>query len=176
MATSYYSVWLVPQAPDLTYFQGLINTLAERFGTVPFCPHVTLYSGLLPPAVDVNQMCAALAAAGPIELEAIGLRHESRFSKTLYVQLNQTAALTRLVNCLVHAIPKAQQPELDPHLSLLYHSLEAVTKQTLIDTITLPRATIQFNQLQVIAAPQNFETQEHVANLRCVHSQLLTTP
>ncbi|MEA5466212.1 hypothetical protein [Leptothoe sp. PORK10 BA2] len=175
MSASYYSLWLVPQAPDLDYFQHIINTLSERFGTVPFCPHVTLYSGLLPPTVDLKQLCAMLPSE-PVELTVVNLRHESRFAKTLYIQLIQSAALSHLVNGLVTAIPNAQTPKLDPHVSLLYHSLDVATKQTLVDTITLPRPTIQFNQVQVMAAPQNFETQEHVSQLRCVHCQFLATP
>ncbi len=173
MTASYYSFWLVPQEPDLAYFQGIINTLAERFGTVSFCPHVTLYSGVLTSSVDVEQVCAALSSMELMELEVVNLNYEARFSKTLYVQLHPAPSLAELVNRLVVAIPNAQPPVLDPHLSLLYHSLDEATKQTLTESITLPHPTIQFNQVQVIAAPQRFETQDHVASLRCVHSQLL---
>ncbi len=176
MAASYYSFWLVPQEPDLTFFQHIINTLAERFSTVSFCPHVTLYSGPLPATVDVKQVCASLSLTESMGLEVIHLSHEVRFSKTLHVQLRQTPSLSQLVNRLVAAIPKAQLPVLDPHLSLLYHHMDTGTRQTLAESITLPRSTIQFNQVQAIAAPENFETQAHVASLRCVHSQLLPTP
>ncbi len=175
MSADYYSIWLVPQESDFTYFQSLISTLAKRFGTVPFCPHVTLYSGPLPTAVDVQQVLAALAA-GPITLEVVNLNHGPSFAKTLYVQLKQTALLNRLVNFLISAIPNAQPSILDPHLSLLYHSLDVATQQTLTANLTLPRPTIRFNQVQAIAAPPTFETQDHVARLRCVCSQLLTTP
>ena len=174
MVVSYYSFWLVPQEPDLTYFQDLINGLAERFKTEPFYPHVTLYSGSLPASLAVTAVVKGLSLTQPIELEVITLNYETHFSKTLYVQLKQTVDFTQLVRDLVTAIPDAPQPRLDPHLSLLYHRLDAVTQQTLTETITLPRSTIQFDQIQVIAAPQNFETQSHVASLRCVHSKLLT--
>ena len=174
MPVSHYSFWLVPQEPDLTYVQGLISTLAERFGTVPFCPHVTLYSGPLPSEVDVKTIGAALSSEYSVELEVLALNHDSRFSKTLYIQLKQTPRLSQLVDRLVAAIPNAQRPILDPHVSLLYHRLDGGTKQALMSTIVLPRATLRFNQVQAVAAPQNFETQAHVASLRCVHSQLLS--
>ncbi|MEL6231464.1 MAG: hypothetical protein AAFR24_16265 [Cyanobacteria bacterium J06627_3] len=174
MPVSHYSFWLVPQESDLTYFQGLISALAERFGTVPFCPHVTLYSGPLPSAVDVKNVCAALSSVCPVELQVLGLNHDSRFSKTLYIQLKPTPRLSQLVDCLVAAIPNAQRPILDPHVSLLYHQLDVVTKQALMSTVSLPRTALRFNQVQAVAAPQNFETQAHVASLRCVHSQLLS--
>lgn len=174
MTVSHYSFWLVPQEPDLTYFQGLINTLAERFGTVPFCPHVTLYSGPLPSALDVKNVCAALSSECSVELEVIALNHDARFSKTLYIQLKPTPLLSQLVDSLVAAIPNVQRPILDPHVSLLYHRLDVANKQALIQTITLPRTTLRFHQVQAVAAPQNFETQAHVASLRCVHSQLLS--
>lgn len=159
----------------MEYFQTIINSLSERFSTIPFCPHVTLYSGLLPPIVDIKQVCATLPLQS-MELDVVGLSQASRFSKTLYVQLSLSDALRHLVGRLVAAIPDAQQTDLDPHLSLLYHSLDDATKQTLMETITLPQSTIQFNQVQVISAPQNFETQEHVSRLRHVYSQFLATP
>ncbi|MBX2865650.1 MAG: hypothetical protein KTR27_19020 [Leptolyngbyaceae cyanobacterium MAG.088] len=176
MAASYYSFWLVPQDPDLSYFQGVINTLARRFGTVSFTPHVTLYSALVSSSVDVKQVCEALPLSEPLVLDVVNVSYGARFSKTLYVQLNQTPSLANLVNRLVSAIPDAQLPTLDPHLSVLYHRLDVATKQGLTDSISLPRSTIQFNQVQAIAAPETFETQEHVASLRFVYSRLLTTP
>ena len=174
MAISYYSFWLVPQEPDLTYFRDTINALAKRFGTVPFSPHVTLYSGAVPSSINIGTLLASdLPAVEPLELHVVNLRHESRFSKTFYVQLVPSPLLIQLVDSLVAAIPNAQPPILDPHVSLLYHNLDPDTKQTLVDTITLPRSTIRFDQVQAIAAPQNFETQAHVSSLRCVHRQWL---
>ena len=121
-------------------------------------------------------MLSTLVSVDPIELTISHLKHEARFSKTLYIQFTPSSQLNHLVDRLVAAIPNAQLRTLDPHLSLLYHSLDAATKQTLIDTIVLPRTTVRFDQVQAIAAPQNFESQDHVTSLRCIHSQLLTAP
>lgn len=175
MAIPFYSVWLIPQEPDLSYFTALINSLANRFSTVSFCPHVTLYSGFIPASLDVRQVCSDLASYHPVELDVVSLTHETRFSKTLYIQLQSSPSLTELVHQLVAGIENARTPILDPHVSLLYHHLDTDIKETLVKDITLPRPTIRFNQLQVIAAPQNFETQEHVSKLRHVHSQFLNT-
>ena len=170
MTVSHYSFWLVPQEPELSAYQGLINQLADRFGTVPFCPHITLYSG---PA----DLGTALPPAPPIELDVVKLAHTAHFAKTLYIQLALSSALEQLVERLVATfLPKVQPPPLDPHLSLLYHRLEPAPQHRLSDTLVLPGSVIRFNQIQVIAAPENFETQAHVASLRCVHRQLLTTP
>lgn len=173
MAAPFYSFWLVPQEPDLSYFQTLISSLANRFGTVSFYPHVTLYSGFVPASLDVQQVCSDLASCHPIDLEVVHLAHETRFSKTLYIQLQSSPALSQLVHQLVADISADQAPSLDPHVSLLYHRLDEFSKEALVKDITLPRAIIRFNQLQVIAAPQNFQTQEHVSKLRHVHSQFL---
>ena len=175
MVAPFYSFWLIPQEPDLSYFQTLISGLANRFGTVSFCPHVTLYSGFVPTDLDIQQRCAVLANCSPIGLEVVHLAHETRFSKTLYVQLRTALDLTQLVDRLMVDMSSPQTTTLDPHVSLLYHQLDTAIKETLVKKITLPRTTIRFNQLQVIAAPQNFETQEHVSKLRHVHSQFLNT-
>ncbi|MBF2080558.1 MAG: 2'-5' RNA ligase family protein [Synechococcales cyanobacterium T60_A2020_003] len=176
MADSYYSFWLVPQEPDLEEVQGIIDALSKRFGTVPFCPHVTLYSGLVPPTLNIQAVLAELASMQVFELEIFGIGHSSRFAKTLYVQLQPASALTQVVHRLVTAIPNAQIPVLDPHVSLLYHHLDDGTKEDLSRTISLSRSTIQFDQVQAVAAPQTFDTQEHVSSLRCVCRQFLSTP
>lgn len=176
MLTPFYSFWLVPQEPDLSYFQTLISSLAKRFGTISFCPHVTLYSGFVPANLDIQQVCSELASYHhPVKLEVDHLAHNPRFSKTLYVQLRSSSGLTQLVHQLGASISKPLPPTLEPHVSLLYHRLDTAIKETLITSITLPRPIIRFNQLQVIAAPQNFETQEHVSKLHHVHSQFLHT-
>ncbi|MEO0350540.1 MAG: hypothetical protein AAF282_10895 [Cyanobacteria bacterium P01_A01_bin.15] len=169
MTVSHYSFWLIPQEPELSTYQGLINQLADRFGTVPFCPHVTLYSG---PA----EVGTALPSVPPIVLDVVKPAHTAHFAKTLYIQLALSSALEQLVERLVAFLPKVQPPPLDPHLSLLYHRLEPAAQVQLSDTLVLPSSVIRFNQIQVIAAPKNFETQAHVASLRCVRRQLLTPP
>ncbi|MEO0868368.1 MAG: 2'-5' RNA ligase family protein [Cyanobacteria bacterium J06642_11] len=176
MAEAYYSFWLVPQTPDLEDFQGIINTLSKRFNTVPFCPHVTLYSGPVPSELDLQTVLAELgsmARMARFELGILGVDHSDRFAKSLYVQLQPAPFLDQLVSALVTTIPDAQMPVLDPHLSLLYHNLDEANKQKLTRAISLSRSTIRFNQVQVMAAPQTFETQEHVSSLRCVQQQLL---
>ena len=177
MSAFNYSFWLVPQEPDLAYLQGLINTLAERFGTVPFCPHVTLYSGELLPSIEVRHLLETVVQpVRPIELSIATLNYEPKFSKTFFIQVNQTPELVQLINRLISAIPDAQWPSLDPHLSLLYHSLDVETKHDLAENMTFLRPSIWFDQVQAIAAPSTFETQEHVARLRCVHTHHLTAP
>lgn len=174
MPQSYYSFWLVPQSPDLEDFQGIINTLSRRFDTVPFCPHVTLYSGLVPSTLDLQAALADLAPTSELELEILGVDHGSRFAKTLYIQLRPSPVLSQLAQRLVDAIPEAQLPTLAPHLSLLYHHLDDATKQDLSQAISLSRSHIRFNQVQVMASTPTFDTQAHVSSLRCVHSQLLS--
>lgn len=176
MVDSYYSFWLIPKAPDLDDFQDIINALAARFNTVSFCPHVTLYSGPVSSTFDVQAVLVELSSTRSLELEISGVHYESHFAKTLYIQLKQSPVLSKLIHRLVEAIPQAQIPALDPHVSLLYNDLDDATQQALTQKILLSRPTIQFDQIQVIAASQTFETQEHVSSLRCVYSQLLTTP
>lgn len=176
MADSHYSFWLVPQGADLEYVQEIINTLSKRFGTVPFCPHLTLYSGPIPATLDIQAVLAGLLSIQVFGLKVLGIRHSSHFAKTLYVQLQPTPALAQIVSRLVTAIPDAQFPMLDPHVSLLYHHVDNGTQEDLSRSISLPRSTIQFDQVQVVAAPTSFDTQEHVSSLRCVYCQWLSTP
>ncbi|NEQ22951.1 MAG: cyclic phosphodiesterase-like protein, partial [Microcoleus sp. SIO2G3] len=39
------SFWLIPSDEDRSYFQEIINTLAQEYDAPAFTPHVTIYSG-----------------------------------------------------------------------------------------------------------------------------------
>ena len=176
MTAQHYSFWLVPQEPDLTYYQDLISRLSDRYGTVSFCPHVTLSSGFLPVSVDPVEVCEVFSPVKSVELEVGALGYKSSFSRTLYVHFKSSSQLIDMLDRLLATIPGAMETTLHPHLSLLYHNLDEQSRRTLAESLSLPRASVRFNQVQVVAAPESFETQAHVASLRRVHSRFLSAP
>ena len=39
------SFWLIPSEEDRSFFQNIIDTLAQEYDAPAFTPHVTIYSG-----------------------------------------------------------------------------------------------------------------------------------
>jgi putative hydrolase of the HAD superfamily len=168
------SFWLVPEEGDRQTFQTLINALAHRYDTVPFLPHVTLYSGpcSVLPTLDAL-LDQAIQGISPFELEIAGLRYSRRFSKTLFVQLRPTDTLHRLATRLRQTLPHPTGYDFDPHLSLIYQVLDEATQQTLVETIALPKATIGFDEVQAVATPESFETLSDIKSLRRLYTKSL---
>jgi putative hydrolase of the HAD superfamily len=168
------SFWLVPRRCDRNAFQTLINALAHRYDTVPFIPHVTLYSGpcSVSPTLDA-WLDQAVQGIPPFELDIDGLRYSHQFSKTLFVQLRPNDTLHRLATRLRQVLPHLTAYDFDPHLSLIYKALNEATQQTLVETLALPIATIGFDEVQAVGSPESFQTQADVKSLHCLYTKSL---
>ena len=83
--------WLIPAEPARSFFQGLINELAQEYDAPVFEPHVTIHVGAnCTDAVDgvlskVAQRCERIA------LQALEVSGSSEFIKTLFVQFAAAA-------------------------------------------------------------------------------------
>lgn len=60
------SLWLVPEESLCTPLARAVGSLAERFASPPFLPHVTLLAGSLDAETTVVAEANALAGMGPI--------------------------------------------------------------------------------------------------------------
>ncbi|MBD2257090.1 2'-5' RNA ligase family protein [Pseudanabaena sp. FACHB-2040] len=176
------SFWLVPSEPYLTDFQALIDSLAQAYGATSFLPHVTLQSGPVPASVNLQQAIAVAVRGIPgFTLDVVGVQQSSVFAKTVFVQLQPSDLLLQLAQQIRQALPDSAGYQLNPHLSLLYQTLEPAVRQEIADAMVknqplgaiAPPAQIAFNEVQAVAAPDSFQTQADVRQLRCLYRQPL---
>jgi hypothetical protein len=171
---AHVSFWLVPAEPYRADFQGLIQGLAEAYQATAFLPHVTLYSGPMPEGVNLEQVLGNVVRGIPrFTLEAVGVQQSSVFAKTVFVQLRPSDWLLRLARQIREALPDAAGYDLNPHLSLLYQALDPQRRQGIVDQVALPHTRIDFDQVQAVAAPDSFQTQADVQQLRCLYRHAL---
>lgn len=169
---AYVSFWLVPAEADCALLQPLINSLTQAHGAEPFLPHVTLYSGPAAGALSIEALLAeAVQGLSPLDLEITAVRHSAVFTKTVFLQLKNMPPLSELANRIRQGVPNPVAYSFDPHVSLIYQYLDEAVRSHLVATVSLPRPTLKFNQVQAILSPDTFETQADVKSLRCLCRQ-----
>ncbi|MGB3517254.1 MAG: hypothetical protein WBA43_12420 [Elainellaceae cyanobacterium] len=163
------SFWLMPKEEHRIPLAILIEQLSDRFQSTPFTPHVTLGSGAVPWAIaDLPAHLDPLVKTiPPLSLKTEPPQTSDRFSKTLFIPLPTTPALTYLVTSLQQTVPASLTGCNQPHISLLYKT--GVDAAAIAASLTLPLATVTFSELWAIAAPQQFESQADVQQLHCLY-------
>lgn len=129
--------------------RAIVRDLAERFDAVPFEPHVTVFCG---PASKTEALAAAWRIArqeSPITLTADRLDHTETYTKTLFVQFQELAALRRMFEAAKSYSPHAPYV-LNPHLSLLYKRLPEAARRELCETLAAPMGDYSFDRIRLV--------------------------
>ena len=137
--------WLLPETPARELFAATIGELARRFDAPLFTPHVSVF---VEPEHS-RQPAEILRELAPIKIQltirCIGFSEQ--FTKTLFVQFEQSAQLQEMGDRIWKATGASERSAIDPHLSLLYASLAAEKKKVLVDEINFPFREVGFSSI-----------------------------
>jgi 2'-5' RNA ligase len=126
------SLWLMPEGPIHATLAGRIEGLAVRLGTARFSPHVTLLPGVVGPEANVLDAARALAAElGPFTLESSGVDGTETHFRCLFYRVRAAEALRAAQGRAARRFGREPDPSFDPHLSLVYGTLDARVKAEL---------------------------------------------
>jgi 2'-5' RNA ligase len=114
------SFWLIPSEEDRTFFQQIIDTLAQEYGAPVFTPHVTIYSGEVP----TDESLAALLEEATLGIQSFSLKvdqilYSDEFTKTLFVQFYPNPILSQISETLRSNSKTPSEFNLNPHISLI---------------------------------------------------------
>ena len=142
--------WLIPTEPARSYFQNIINDLAERYAAPEFEPHVTVHVGA--DCTDSVDEVLSRAARGSkrIALRVLKVSNSPEFIKTLFVTFAASAELHRLNQSIRKATQDSPYYQLNPHLSLLYKSMSILDRRLLTRSIELPFPEVTFDSLKAV--------------------------
>ncbi len=98
----------------------------------------------------------------------------SEFTKTLFVQFRPSTEAAALSAAISRAAGSRGGYAFDPHLSLLYRSMERAAQEELADTIQLPERAVLFTSLSVVACPPQIARREDVEAWRTLGERPLT--
>jgi 2'-5' RNA ligase len=139
------SLWLRPEGVVRERLASLIESLAERLGTEPFPPHVTLLPGIEGRAEGaVLAASRSLAAAlGPFAVRLLSVEGREEHFRCLIALAAAGGPLRAAHAAAARAFTRQPDPGFLPHLSLVYGSLDPERKQALARDLS-PAAAVAF--------------------------------
>lgn len=172
IAYTEHTLWLTPGEPLRSRLRSIIVDLAARLDAVEFEPHVTVFCGPTNDAAARDLVRRIARETPPCELIAERLDHTGSFTKTLFVQFQELAAVRRIFETARAGSPPSNYV-LNPHLSLLYKTLPAVTRQELSRTTDAPRGRYAFERIAMIETELPIEEDGPVRRWRKVCDEAL---
>jgi putative hydrolase of the HAD superfamily len=142
--------WIIPTEPARSYFQNIINDLAQRYDAPCFQPHVTVHVGAN--CTDTVDGVLSKAASGceQIVLQPLEVSGSSEFIKTLFVQFAMSRRLQLLNQSICTAAQDSFDYQLKPHLSLLYKRISIQDRRLLMRSIEIPFSDMTFDSLKAV--------------------------
>jgi hypothetical protein len=165
--------WLCPAEPARSHFCAIISDLAARFDAPIFEPHLTIYVTKSSDENPDTVFARVLKNCGGHRLSVRGLDYSDKFTKTLFVQFEPDAEVTRLSSDLRCASAEQNDYELNPHLSLIYKTMTHETKLDLTHSIRLPFTEVCFDALKAVISPACIKSREDVEAWRVVATEQL---
>ncbi len=148
MQTSAIVYWLMPADPERELLCEIISILYKQFDAPNFDPHLTILvtkQDLQSPKNVLRQI-----KVSPIRLTVRGISFADEFTKTLFVRMEPSEPLEKLVGDLGRAAKSPTEAVRDPHVSLLYKKLVTPVKKELASTIQLPFSEVTFDSIRAV--------------------------
>ena len=133
-----FALWLLPASNWADRLENCIGELAQRHGTDPFVPHVTIASGTgSADAANCESAVECLARKWcPLELKADGLDWGPGYFTFFFLRLEQPPGLDLIGEALA-SCPGCHGPAVGLHLSLLYADATPGSSSLAIDRAAL---------------------------------------
>jgi 2'-5' RNA ligase len=176
IAYTEFTLWLTPCEPLRSRLHSIIRHLAASLDAVEFEPHVTVYCG---PSTDAEARAAAQMVAeqfSPIELTADRLCHTERYTKTLFVQFEESATARQMFDLVARGYTRQSNYILNPHLSLLYKTLPETKRRELCETLDVPLGRYKFDRIRMIETELPIEDARPVRRWRVVCDEAIGGP
>ena len=165
--------WLCPAEPARSGFAKIISDLAVRFHAPVFEPHVTIHVTSTQGEKPGDVLAKVLRGRQPYWLSVLGLEYSDKFTQTLFVRFAPHAELASLSEDLRRASASQSDYELNPHLSLLYKTMDPETKRELAGSISLPLGDATFDTVKAVLSPARIESRADVESWRVVAEEKL---
>jgi len=166
MKNAALAYWLIPDGAAGEFFAATIQSLARKFDAPTFDPHVTLF--VAPEnSRDPSQVIRESGTVN-ISLEATGVNSGNEFTKTLFVQFEESDALQHLADAIFTLSGARLRHVIDPHLSLLYKNVSSAAARDLAAAINLPFSAVRFSSVRAVRCALPTTNARDVAEWRTV--------
>jgi hypothetical protein len=172
-----YSLWLVPAEPLKGQLRSIIEQLAAKYEAVDFEPHVTISAGGISDDNETRAVARNIAGRfSPLELTVQKLDHTSDYTKTLFVQFDESEMARRMFYAIKESSSRPSNYLLNPHLSLLYKTISVATQSEICRTLDVPKGIYFFDGLRAIETESPLTQPEQIKRWRTVFECMLGRP
>jgi 2'-5' RNA ligase len=165
--------WLIPTEPARSYFQNIVNDLAEQYAAPEFVPHVTVHVGMDCTETVDEVLSKAGRSSKKIALQVLNVSSSSEFIKTLFVRFTRSTQLQQLNQSIRTAAKDSSDYQLSPHLSLLYKRISIKDRRLLAHSIQVPFSEVTFDSLKAVRCVSPTRSRADVEAWRVVAEKLL---
>jgi 2'-5' RNA ligase len=166
--------WLIPAEPARSFFQGLINELAQQYDAPVFEPHVTVFVGGNRTGAARRALSEVTLEGEPTNVKTLGIDQSDEFIKTLFVQFAPNRRLRRINGTIRDAAKDSSRYKLKPHLSLLYKTVPATNRRDLAASIGVPYSDVSFDAVKAVRCASPTQTRADVEAWRVLASAKLS--
>ncbi|TAN15162.1 MAG: haloacid dehalogenase [Rhizobiaceae bacterium] len=148
-----HSIWLKPAVEDLAMLTGIVDRLAEEFGSPRFQPHLTLVEDMARPAEELAPLVAEVAAAiPPFSAPVVEIGMSDLFFRSFYARFDAAGPLLELKKRAIGKIAASPIDAFMPHISLAYGLAEGPARSEARGRIAqfLNRRCIHFSTVAVV--------------------------
>lgn len=139
----------MPTAEHKNQLKTILQNLAKEFDAPDFDPHVTLYHGRSnrEEAQRVTEEVAKRFSACCLDAEK--LDQSSKYSKTFFIQFHESSSVYQMYDGLRGCVTAPSSYVLNPHMSLLYKSIDEDQRQALCQR-DVPLGTYRFDEIWAV--------------------------
>jgi 2'-5' RNA ligase len=160
--------WLIPTEPARSYFQNIVNDLAEQYSAPEFEPHVTVHVGVDCTETVDEVLSKAGRSSKKIALQVLNVSSSSEFIKTLCLHFTRSTQLQQLNQNIRTAAQDSPEYQLSPHLSLLYKRMSIQDRRLLTHSIEVPFSEVTFDSLKAVRCVSPTRSRADVEGWRVV--------
>jgi 2'-5' RNA ligase len=163
MSGDYHSIWLMPPLEQEQAFAAIVGSLARRFHSPVFQPHLTLVEDM-PRSCEELKPILEQAAEGmaPFEAPIESVEESALYYRSFYARFRVTPQLRALKERAVKLFGVGSVETFMPHISLAYGVAESPEKSKAIAALQseLQGMSVTFDRVCIVSSSQQTPIEE----------------
>jgi 2'-5' RNA ligase len=163
MSGDYHSIWLMPPSDQEEFFAAIVRSLAKRFDSPVFQPHLTLVEDMPRSCDELKPLAEQVAAAVASFEAAVETVEESElYYRSFYARFPVTSQLRTSKEKAVDLFKVGSVESFMPHISLAYGVAKSLEKADAIAVLRnkLQGMSVRFDRVCIVSSSQQTPIEE----------------
>ena len=171
MNIEYHSIWLLPCSEHERMFSEIVQSLAKRFDSPVFQPHLTLVEDMPRTCEELEPILTALAESAPsFDANVETVEESPLYYRSFYARFPATAPLRALKEKAISLFGVGSLETFMPHISLAYGVQECAEKSQAITALRskMTGMSVHFDRVCIVSSSQHTPIDEWAIRCRLV--------